>query len=187
MRVFIFALFLTHLLCPCLCYYQPGAPPQCFDESQCLFQARPSATGLNASYAWDLRPLCKSAGAEFIANKDPACISTGQPSGWTCPPRCGNCDPTNANIRFNICGTVSGAIAPVNEDDPSCTGQGGVNCPQELPIPHSHGIGIQVRRIAPFFFSRCCAGLSLSLLTSNTSLMRTWITFAPPPPYLTVY
>jgi len=130
-------------------YDQPGVPPQCFEEWQCVFQRK---EGLPANYVWDLRPLCKGAGREFIANKDPACVSTGQPTGWTCPSYCGNCDPTNSNIRFNVCGTVSDALAPVNEEDPSCQGQpGGINCPQELPIPHSHGVGIQLCCISPLF------------------------------------
>ena len=128
-------------------YYQPGLPPQCFDAYQCIFSRFPTDTGLSAPYTWDLRPLCAGAGSEYIVQRDPSCVN--DPITGLCPSRCLDCkaDKT-ARIRFNVCGTVSGPVAPVKEEN--CPGGAG-NCPngvgsaQELPIPASRGVALQVR------------------------------------------
>jgi hypothetical protein len=133
------------LLAPVLSYYQPGDPPQCFDEYQCVFNRFPSElNGLTDEYTWDLRSLCAGAGAEYTATRDPQC---NLPDGSTpCPTAClGNCAVNQDQkpvIVFNICGTVNGPIAPVSETD----GTGGVGDPQTIPIPHSHGVALQVSR-----------------------------------------
>ena len=104
-------------------YYQPGVPPQCFDEYQCIFTRSPTASGLANQYAWDLRPLCSSAGNEYLAHPPSTAIDQ------------------NPRIRFNICGTVSTPVAPVDET-PNPDFPNGV---QRLTLPHAHGVGIQVR------------------------------------------
>ncbi len=128
-------------------YYQPGDPPQCFDEYQCIFSRFPTATGLSSQYIWDLTKLCQGAGSEFIAQRDPTCVVdvvTG-----ICPSRCYDCNPDKTiAIRFNVCGTVSGPIAPVKEENcPAGDGNcpNGVGSAQEIPIPASHGVAVQVR------------------------------------------
>ena len=104
-------------------YEQPGVPPQCFPAAQSIFSRYPSENGLAAEWTWDLRPLCAIAGAEYLSR----------------PPA--TAGDQNPRIRFNICGTVSTPIAPVDET-PNPDFPNGV---QRLPIPHSHGVGIQVR------------------------------------------
>jgi hypothetical protein len=129
-------------------YYQPGDPPQCIDGYQCIFSRFPTDTGLSSQYIWDLRSLCQGAGSEFIAQRDPTCVADGQ---GVCPSRCFDCKgDKSARIRFNVCGTVSGPVAPVNEMNcpanaavPGCPG--GVGSLQEIPIPASHGMAVQVR------------------------------------------
>jgi hypothetical protein len=131
-------------------YSQPGVPPQCLDSYACLFHAG-SAAGLDADYYWDLRPLCARAGSEYVAQRDPSCVvdaATGQ-----CPGRCLDCDADKTpRLRFNVCGTVSGPIAPVKEE--ACP-PGAGDCPagvgslQEMPIPASHGVAVMVRWEAP--------------------------------------
>jgi hypothetical protein len=105
---------------------------ECFDEYQCQFHRFPSETGLQNEYSWDIFNLCASAGNEYIAALDPRCLA----ANGTC--LCNSCD-TNARLRFNVCGTVSGPIAPVAES----AGTLGVGDPQQLPIPHSHGVAVQ--------------------------------------------
>jgi len=135
------------LLTAAVAYYQPGDPPQCFDEYQCVFFRFPVEIGLKSAYTWDLRSLCAGAGGEYIAGKDPNCIV--DPTTQICPPGCYNdCKPDKSpKIRFNICGTVAGPLAPVKEEN--CPGGDPSNCPsgvgsmQELPIPASHGVAVQ--------------------------------------------
>ena len=114
-------------------YFQPGDPPQCFEDYQCRFHRFPSDTGLPYEYSWDVFQLCAPAGAEYVASVDPACIL----ANGTCAPFCNSCD-TAMRLRFNVCGTVSGPIAPVAE-----SGADGVGDPQQLPLPHSHGVAVQ--------------------------------------------
>jgi hypothetical protein len=128
-------------------YSQPGIPPQCLAGYECIFSRFPTDSGLSAQYTWDLRPLCAGAGSEYIAQRDPSCVN--DPITGLCPSRCYDCtaDKT-ARIRFNVCGTVSGPVAPVKEEN--CPGGAG-NCPngvgsaQEIPIPASRGVALQVR------------------------------------------
>ena len=143
-------------------YVQPGDPPQCFEDcelatrhsaccsrscishphsrhaapppDQCNFHRFPSDTGLPVEYSWDVFNLCASAGNEYVASIDPGCIS----ANGTC--LCNSCDP-NARLRFNVCGTVAGPIAPVAESGSSSPS--GVGDPQQLPLPHSHGVALQ--------------------------------------------
>ena len=112
---------------------QPSSA-ECFDDYQCVFHRFPAETGLSAEYSWDLRSLCADAGTEYVAALDPSCVL--DPNG-NCPAGCGNCDP-KAQIQFNICGTVAGPIAPVNDG-----GTNGTGSPQLIPLPHSHGVAVQ--------------------------------------------
>ena len=79
----------------------------------------PSESGLSAEYMWDLRSLCAAAGNEY---------QTAARDGGEL-------------IRFNVCGTVAAAIAPVDET-PNPDFPNGV---QYLPLPYSHGVAVQVR------------------------------------------
>ena len=153
-------LALLALLVPCAAYYQPGDPPQCFDGYQCIFtRFNLTDTGLKDQYVyqyvWDLRSLCKGAGSEYVVGRDPACVF--DPKTGSCPSQClGDCGDRTPKIRFNVCGTVSGPVAPVKEEncpnpDPQNPGcPNGVGSAQEIPIPASHGVAVQVR-------GHCCA------------------------------
>ena len=153
-------LALLALLAPCAAYYQPGDPPQCLDGYQCIFQRSPTPEGLSLGYTWDLRPLCAAAGGEYVAGRDTTCLVD---ANGICPSRCNNdCKADKSQkIRFNVCGTVSGPVAPVNEDGcpdgQTCTN--GVGSPQEIPIPASHGVAVQVRGSQGM--DPCCAGPAL--------------------------
>jgi hypothetical protein len=142
------------LLAAASAYSQPGVPPQCLDGYQCQFFRFPSETGLTTAYTWDLRPLCAGAGGEYIASRDPTCKV--DPVTLICPSRCYDCkDDKTAQIRFNVCGTVAGPVAPVKEEncpagDPATLCPGGVGSAQELPIPASHGVAVQVRCAAVY-------------------------------------
>ena len=165
-------MFFFLLLTVAQAYYQPGDPPQCFDEYQCVFFRFPVEIGLKSAYTWDLRSLCAGEGSEYIAGKDPNCVlsATG-----VCPPGCYNdCKPDKSpKIRFNICGTVSGPLAPVKEEN--CPGgdptqcPGGVGSMQELPIPASHGVAVQVRFSA--LRSVCALGLRNERTSSPLPLL----------------
>ena len=145
-------------------YYQPGDPPQCFDDYQCIF-SRFNLTGLKAQYVWDVRNLCLGPGSEYVVGRNPTCV-VDQTTG-TCPPQCfGDCGDQTPRIRFNVCGTVSGPVAPVKEEncpnpDPQNPGcPNGVGSAQEIPIPASHGVAVQVRLSAwpsPHSLSPCSA------------------------------
>jgi hypothetical protein len=92
----------------------------------------------NTFYVWDLHSLAAEAGSEYVAWKDgcnPAVPGSGDPS--LCPTY-----PANSyqDIIFNVCGTVSKAIAPV-----SCVNNaaGDSTCFQWPVVPHSHGVAVQ--------------------------------------------
>lgn len=78
---------------------------------QCQF-TRLNISG--AAYKWDLSPLCAAAGAEY----------TVLPAGST--------DPYPL-IKFNVCGTVSKAVANLVSDRSA----------QLLPVPRAHGTVLQ--------------------------------------------
>ena len=119
-------------------YFQPGDPPQCRNNTYaCTFTLTSDETGLPAAYTWDLRQLCQGAGREYIARRDPTCVVDAVTG--VCPSRCPECGDLNTAIRFNICGTVSGPIAPVSEGAFPL----GVGAPQTMPLPASHGVAVQ--------------------------------------------
>lgn len=94
--------------------YLPGVPPQCLPAYACAF----TRTISGRTILYDLCPLCRPAGAEYVA------LPAGAPAGALYP-----------QIRFNVAGTVSRVIAMFGRNRSSGT--------QLLPFPHSHGVAIQ--------------------------------------------
>jgi hypothetical protein len=93
--------------------YLPGVPPQCLAAYQCSF----TRTFSGRTVAYNLCPLCRPAGTEYVA------VQAGAPSGARYP-----------QIRFNVAGTVSRVVAMFLNRNTS---------QQLLPFPHSHGIAVQ--------------------------------------------
>ena len=140
---------LSAALCAALtaAYSQPGVPPQCLDSLECVFH-RAADDGLAADYFWDLRSLCAGPGSEYVAQRDPTCVS--DPTTGACPSYCmGDCRANQeARVVLNVCGTVAGPVAPVDENTcPAGSGQcpNGVGSAQLSPMPASHGVAVQVR------------------------------------------
>jgi len=97
--------------------FRPGVPPQCFDQFNCIFHR--SQLGAKG-YSWDLINLCMPAGQEYQT------YSAGQAPG------------TFPKVIFNICGSVSQAVAPCKDKTTTDCDNG-----QIMPMPHSHGVVIQ--------------------------------------------
>jgi hypothetical protein len=123
--------------------FRPGIPPQKFDSWMCTFYRTINGT----LYEWALPPLAANAGSEYIAWKD-GCDPSKPGSGdsTVCP---STYDPNfnYQDIVFNVCGTVSTAIAEM-----VCTGPPSAStCYQKpAPRPHSHGVVVQfIEKAAP--------------------------------------
>ena len=91
--------------------YPPGVPPQCLDSYECDFYRNISGS----LYSYSLSPLCRAASFEYVSSKR------------------GNIAGSYPQIRFNLCGTLSTAIAPLND----------ALTAQRLPLPRSHAVAIQ--------------------------------------------
>jgi hypothetical protein len=94
--------------------YLPGVPPQCLPAYACAFTRTISGRAI----LYDLCPLCRPAGAEYVA------FPAGAPAGALYP-----------QIRFNVAGSVSRVIATIQN-----TSSGWL---QVLPFPRSHGVAVQ--------------------------------------------
>jgi len=124
--------------------YRPGIPPQIFDEYMCIFH-RFNIGG--KEYSWDLAKLAANAGSEYVAWKD-GCNPNVPGSGDST--QCPSYQPNSyEDIVFNVCGTVSTAVAEmvccdsispcVDPTNPQPT-----ECRQKpAPLPHSHGVAVQ--------------------------------------------
>ena len=112
-------------------------------------------------YEWAFAPLAMNAGAEYIAWKDgcdPGAFGSGDP--LVCPT---TANPSGTSlfsgyqdIVFNVCGTVSTAVAEM-----VCTGApSAATCYQKpAPRPYSHGVAVQFVEKAPPLAGYTCVDM----------------------------
>ena len=107
-------------------------------------------------YEWALAPLAANASAEYVAWKD-GCDPSRPGSGdaTVCP---STYDPNFSyqDIVFNVCGTVSRAVAEM-----VCTGPpSAATCYQKpAPRPHSHGVAVMFIERAPPLAGYTCVDM----------------------------